>query len=325
MKHILITGVAGFIGSHLAERLLQIGFSVIGMDNFDPYYDTGIKKLNLTKSKSHPNFSFVRGDICNIEKLFTKETSIDLIIHLAAKVSVLPSLKDPQAYIQTNIAGTQAVLEYMRKNGIKNILFASSSSIYGNNKKVPFKETDIVDYPISPYAYTKKAGELMLHTYHHLYGINVIAFRFFTVYGPRQRPDLAIHKFARLMLENKPITMYGDGSSARDYTYISDIIDGVVAGLSYLKKEKKSTYEIVNLGSNAPITLKEMIQTLYGITDGEVKIKKLAKQQGDMNKTFANISKAKLLLNFQPKVSFKEGAAKFIDWYEARVGLKILD
>ena len=321
---ILITGVAGFIGSHLAEKLLELGNEVIGIDNFDPYYDRSIKENNIANYSNNSNFTFIEGDICEIDNLLKAVKGIDLIIHLAAKVSVLPSLKNPQAYIKANIEGTQAVLEFMRKKNIGKIIFASSSSIYGNNLKVPFSETDRVDNPISPYAYTKKAGELMLSTYHHLYKINAICFRFFTVYGPRQRPDLAIHKFVQLMEKEEAITMYGDGSSARDYTYISDIIDGLVAGIDYLGKNKK-VYEIINLGSNSPITLKNMIQTLYKMVGTKQKVQKLAKQEGDMNKTFADISKAKELLGFQPKVSFEEGAANFVDWYMAKIGLKMQD
>lgn len=321
---ILITGVAGFIGSHLAQTLLQLGNEVIGIDNFDPYYPKLIKENNLIEAKSYSTFTFIEGDICEIDNLLENVKEIDLILHLAAKVSVLPSLKNPQSYIKANIEGTQAILEFMRKKKIGKIIFASSSSIYGNNLKVPFSETDRVDNPISPYAYTKKAGELMLSTYHHLYNINAICFRFFTVYGPRQRPDLAINKFVQLMEKEKAITMYGDGSSARDYTYISDIMDGVVAGIDYLERNKE-VYEIINLGSNSPITLKEMIQTLYNMVGTKPKIQKLEKQQGDMNKTFADISKAKELLGFQPKMNFEEGAAKFIDWYMTKVGLKMQD
>jgi len=312
---ILITGVAGFIGSHVSEHLLKDGHSVIGIDNFDPFYDKSIKLKNLEVSKSYLTFSFCEGNITNINDLKFNGEGIDVVIHLAAKAGVLPSLKKPAGYIDTNLQGTQAILEYMRINKIKKMLFASSSSIYGNNQ-TPFLESDNVDYPISPYAFTKKSGELLLHAYHHLYDIDVMCLRFFTVFGPRQRPDLAIHKFVRLISEEKPITMYGDGTSARDYTYIEDIVNGIMGSLSYLNNNTH-IYEVVNIGNNSPVSLKKMIETIYTICGKQSNIKQISMQPGDVNITFSNIDKANKLFGYQPKVSFEEGIRRFVKWYES--------
>lgn len=313
---ILITGVAGFIGSHISESLLQLGHEVVGMDNFDAYYDRSIKETNLVVSQSFKNFSFIEADICEIQNFKEDLKRIELVIHLAAKVSVLPSVKNPAAYIHTNVLGTQAILEFMKTQKNKKIIFASSSSIYGNNDKVPFAETDVVDFPISPYAYTKKTGELMLHTYHHLYNIDVLCFRFFTVYGPRQRPDLAIHKFVRLIQNGQAITMYGDGSSARDYTSVFDIIAGIKSGIDYLLNHQ-NVYEVINLGNSSPITLKDMIATIAKHCPIQPTIRQISNQPGDVKVTYADIAKAKNVLNYQPKVSFDVGVKDFVDWFKA--------
>ncbi len=315
--NILITGVAGFIGGHLAEQLLQEGFNVLGIDNFDSYYRRDIKEENLKLCKRHPNFKFIEGDIRQLKRLVLNAKSIDLVIHLAAKVSVLPSLQNPQTYIDTNISGTQAVLDFMRANKILKLIFASSSSIYGNNKKVPFCEVDEVNHPISPYAYTKKTNELMIAAYHQLYGIDAMCLRFFTVYGPRQRPDLAIHKFVRLIQARKSITMYGDGNSARDYTYISDIIDGILLTIQYLGKQKH-IYEIINLGNNQPVALKDMIAIIYEVCNKPSNIVQLPMQPGDVAITYADIEKAQSLLGYLPKMAFGEGIKEFVDWYQKK-------
>ena len=302
-KTILVTGAAGFIGSHVTERLLENNYRVIGIDNFDPFYNEEIKYKNIANSLNSPNYVFHKKNILDID--FLQEESIDGIIHLAAKAGVRPSLENPESYIETNILGTQKLLEFAKQKQISKFIFASSSSVYGNNK-TPFKETDNVDKPISVYAYTKKCGELMLQTYHHLYNLNFIAYRFFTVYGPRQRPDLAINKFVHLIKNEEPIPMYGDGSTGRDYTYISDIVDGIYAGLEYLYENEK-VCEIINLGNNHPINLKDMIHTIYSVLNKKEKIIEFPKQPGDVEITYASIEKAKKLLNYQPKISFKKG------------------
>jgi UDP-glucuronate 4-epimerase len=318
MAVFLITGCAGFIGSHLSERLLSEGHQVIGIDNFDSFYARDIKEKNLSISLKNEHFSFFEMDIADETSWEKINTKIDCVIHLAAKAGVRPSIEDPEGYIQTNIIGTQLLLSWMAKHQLKNLVFASSSSVYGNNTKIPFSETDNVDFPISPYAYTKKAGEQMIYTYHHLYQINALCLRFFTVYGPRQRPDLAIHKFTHLIHEQKPITLYGDGSTARDYTFVENTVDGIVKSIQYLaNKTEVRVYEIINLGNNQPIELKVLVDELKKVAQKEVQIQRLPMQPGDVDITFADIEKAKKMLNYQPNTSISEGLKKFMDWYES--------
>ena len=312
---VLITGGAGFIGSSLATKLLLLGFTVIAVDNFNDYYDPKIKEKNVSSLKHDNRFSCIRLDILDLPKLdelFAKER-FDLVIHLAARAGVRPSLADPIAYQRTNCEGTNNVLECARKHGVKKLILASSSSVYGNNKTVPFKETDCVDFAISPYAATKKANEVLAHVYHAVYGLDIVMLRFFTVYGPRQRPDLAINKFVRLIEEGKPIELYGDGTTYRDYTFIDDICDGVISSIGYLKTHE-DIYEIINLGSNHPITLIEMVKTIEKCLGKKAIIKHLPMQQGDVDATYADISKAKALLGYEPKTSFEEGVRSFISW-----------
>ncbi|MEZ5010018.1 MAG: GDP-mannose 4,6-dehydratase [Chitinophagales bacterium] len=317
MSKVLITGVAGFIGSHLAEALLKEGKTVIGIDNFDAFYAREIKENNLSHFKNHPQFSFYEVDIRD-QKDFNKIKSknIETVIHLAAKAGVRPSIEDPNGYLKTNIEGTQNVLDWMNKNNIKNLLFASSSSVYGNNKKTPFTEKDIVDFPISPYAYTKKACELLIHTFHHLYDINVLCLRFFTVYGPRQRPDLAIHKFTKLIHEGKSIVMYGDGSTSRDYTYVADTVEGILKSLDLIENSEQKMYEVVNLGNNTPVKLNELIRLLEETIGKKVKIEQIEMQPGDVECTYADISKATQLLKYNPQTDMKTGLQQFNDWYK---------
>ncbi len=312
MKEILLTGVAGFIGSHLAEKLLQQGNKVIGIDNFDPFYDRRIKEKNMSAFKNHPNFSFYEISITDMNDLsgIFKAHRITHVVHLAAKAGVRPSIQQPLDYQKTNIEGTVHLLELCKSNNIKNFVFASSSSVYGNNKKVPFSETDIVDYPISPYAATKKAGELICYTYHHLYEMNVYALRFFTVYGPRQRPEMAIHKFTRLIDEGKPIPVYGYGKPRRDFTYIDDIIQGVVSSVN-----RVSGYQIINLGESQTIQLSRLIDLIEENLGKKAIREEMPMQPGDVEQTFADITKAKKLLNYDPKTPIEEGIKKFIDWY----------
>lgn len=314
MKTILITGCAGFIGSHLTESLLEQEYNVIGIDNFDAFYDRQIKHNNLKRSSNRSNFHFIEADICNKNTFIEIKQSIDVVIHIAAKAGVLPSINDATGYINTNIQGTNNILEFIKERKIKKMLFASSSSVYGNNKVVPFSEEHPVENLISPYAFTKRSCELMNHVYHHLYGIDIINLRFFTVYGPRQRPDLAIHKFVKLIDSGKEITMYGAGDTARDYTYINDTVSGIVSALSYLNNND-NVFEIINLGNNQPVKLIDLINTIYKAMDIKPNVKVLPMQPGDVDITFADISKAEKLLGYVPKTSINEGIRKFINWY----------
>ena len=316
MKRILITGCAGFIGSHLSEKLLDLNYQVVGIDNFDPFYDVNIKKSNLQHFINHPNFNFIEVDIANkeqFEKLFPE--NIDLVVHLAAKAGVRPSIEDPSGYIRANITATQNVLDAMKDKDIRKLAFASSSSVYGNTKATPFTEDMDVSKPISPYAATKKAGELINYTHHHLYQTDIINMRFFTVFGPRQRPDLAIHKFTKLIRLGQAITLFGDGSTARDYTYISDTINGIVGAIDYLFTHN-SVYEIVNLGNNQPVKLSKMVETIYEVCGVKPDINYQTMQPGDVDITYADISKATQLFGYQPEYNFKEGVKKFVEWYD---------
>lgn len=316
MAKIVVTGCAGFIGSHLCEKLLALGHELVGIDNFDPFYARSVKERNLSSVISHSDFEFLEFDLADFSRLSEEleHKQIDAVVHLAGKAGVRPSIEAPLDYTRANIIATQNILELMKSKGIKKLAFASSSSVYGNAKGIPFQETQDVSQPISPYAFTKKACELINHTYHSLYGINIINMRFFTVFGPRQRPDLAIHKFTRLILENKEIPMFGDGSNSRDYTYFEDTIDGICKALDYLFSHDK-VYEIVNLGNNKPVKLRDMISAIEQATGAKAKIKPLPMQPGDVDITYADIEKAKSLLGYHPKYSFEEGIRNFVDWY----------
>ncbi len=311
----LITGGAGFIGSHLSEALLKKNESIISLDNFDDYYDSSIKEENIRGFKNYPKFELYRSDIRDFKTLrniFEKEKP-DKIVHLAAKAGVRPSIKNPFIYEEVNIRGTLNLLELARRYKIENFVYASSSSVYGENKKIPFSENDPVNLPISPYAATKRAVELLCYSYYHLYNLSVTCLRFFTVYGPRGRPDMAPYKFTKLILEEKELPMFGNGDSQRDYTYIDDIIDGIIACL-----DKKLGYEIINLGNSYPISLKDFIRVIERATGKKAKIKKLPVQSGDMAITYADISKAKKLLGYNPKIKPEEGMRKFIKWYKEK-------
>ena len=315
----LVTGGAGFIGSSLADFLLKKDYKVVVIDNFCDFYDPSIKRNNVKDNLDNPNYKLYEIDLrckSDVEKVF-RENKIDVVIHLAAMAGVRPSIENPILYQEVKCIGTQNLREVMKEYGVKNLVMASSSSVYGNNKKVPFKETDIVDFAISPYAATKKSNEVMTHVYHKLFNMNVIMLRFFTVYGPRQRPDLAINKFTRLMLNDEEVTMFGDGTTSRDYTYIDDIVSGIYSSINYVLNNK-DVYEIVNLGNSSPVSLKEMINTIAEVLDKEPKIKEMPMQQGDVNITYADISKAKEMLNYDPKTPFKEGIEKFVKWYKEK-------
>jgi UDP-glucuronate 4-epimerase len=317
MPTVLVTGNAGFIGSHLTERLLALGHSVVGFDNFDPFYDPAIKRRNLAVVASHPRFTFVEGDLRRrdqVDALFMGRR-IDRIFHGAARAGVRPSLKDPLLYEEVNVRGTMHLLEAAVRHNVGNFVFASSSSVYGEQKKVPFAESDPVDHPISPYAATKKACELMCFTYHHLYRLPVACLRFFTVYGPRQRPEMAIHAFTRAIAAGQPLKLFGDGSARRDFTYIDDIIAGVVAAL-----DRPHPYEVINLGESETIALRDVIARLERLLGKPAAIQALPPEPGDVPITYADVTKAKALLGYQPSTPIDDGLARFVAWYRAETG-----
>lgn len=309
MKTYLVTGGAGFIGSTLCEKLIKEQNKVIIIDNFCDFYNPELKHKNIEKIKN--SIKLYEGDIRDrkILKQIFEENNIDIVVHLAAMAGVRSSIENPILYQEVNCTGTQNLLEEMRLHNIANLVMSSSSSVYGNCKQVPFREDMVVDYAISPYAATKKANEVMTHVYHSLYNINVIMLRFFTVYGPKQRPDLAINKFTRLMLEGKEIPIYGDGTTARDYTYIDDIVDGIISSCDYVDLNT-DVYEIINLGNSSPVSLKDMVDTISKVLVVKPKLKYMPMQPGDVNITYADISKAKNLLGYEPKIEFEEGIKK---------------
>lgn len=311
---ILVTGAAGFIGSHVCEQLIRQGISVIGIDNFDLFYPKQIKKLNLAQLNQNKQFQFHEVDIRDgktLNEIFSSE-KVEVVIHLAAKAGVRPSIDSIAEYYDVNVNGTVSLLESMRVNKVKKMLFASSSSIYGNNQKVPFSEADRVDNPISPYASTKKSGELLCHVYCHLYNFDITCLRFFTVYGPRQRPDLAIHKFTRLIQNGIPLPFYGDGSTSRDYTYIDDIVNGVKCALDHL-----GGYKIFNLGESKVVTLQRLVDIIEEALGKKAVLDHLPMQQGDVNRTNADISKAKTEIGYAPKCDIETGIKNFIEWYNS--------
>lgn len=322
MKTYFITGGAGFIGSTLSQKLIEQGNKVVTIDNFCDFYNPKIKENNVKKLLQNENFKLYRADIRDrkaLKEIFD-ENQIDIVMHLAAMAGVRPSIENPILYQEVNCMGTQNILEEMKEHNVKNGVFASSSSVYGNCKEVPFREDMIVDYAISPYAATKKANEVMAHVYHKLFDMNIVMLRFFTVYGPKQRPDLAINKFTRLMLEEKEIPMFGDGTTSRDYTYIDDIVDGIIKSCNYCMNNQE-VYEILNIGNSSPTTLKEMINTIGQALGIEPKIKQLPMQPGDVDRTYADISKAKTLIGYEPKTTFKEGIENFVKWYKENKNL----
>jgi UDP-glucuronate 4-epimerase len=309
---ILVTGGAGFIGSHLCERLLGEGHRVVCLDNFDDFYDPRIKRGNIQEATEKAGFELVEGDIRNshlLARVFQKQT-FDVVVHLAARAGVRPSIDYPKLYEEVNVQGTVSLLDACREFGTTSIVFASSSSVYGGNSKVPFSEKDRVETPISPYGATKKAGELFCYTYHRLFGINIACLRYFTAYGPRQRPEMAIHKFTRLIDGNEKVPMYGDGQSMRDYTYIDDIIDGTM-GAIYANEG----YKIYNLGESRTTRLRDLIRMLEKTLGKRAIIEGFPEQQGDMRVTCANIEKARKKLGYAPRVSMEDGIRRFVEWY----------
>jgi UDP-glucuronate 4-epimerase len=309
-KRALITGAAGFIGSHLTERLLADEWLVTGVDNFDPWYDPALKRANISGWPAD-QFRLVEIDIRDRTALRTDlAEEYDAIVHLAAKAGVRPSIQDPEAYADVNVRGTRNVLDLARERGIPQVVFASSSSVYGVNPNLPWREDDAVLRPISPYASTKATGELLGHIYSHLYGIRFIGLRFFNVYGPRQRPDGAIHKFARGIVEGWPIPVFGDGTSRRDYVYVGDIVAGIRAAMDY----SESLYEVINLGSGQDIGVMDMIRCLALAVGKEAQIERHPDQAGDVQRTSGNMTKARQLLNYDPRTGFQEGLQQFVDW-----------
>jgi UDP-glucuronate 4-epimerase len=313
--NILVTGGAGFIGSGVCEKLLSSGHKIICVDNFNDYYNPQIKENNISEMRKDRNFILFRNDILKNELLeyIFSNNSIDIVIHLAARAGVRPSIDNARLYEEVNVRGTINLLECCKKFGVRRFVFASSSSVYGGNTKVPFSENDNVDHPVSPYAATKKAGELICYTYSHLFELNIFCYRFFTVYGPRQRPEMAIHKFTGLILSGKPIDVFGDGMSSRDYTYIDDITDTITDNLDKIKG-----YEIFNLGNSHPVGLAELVGLIESATGKKAIINRMGFQPGDVQTTFADITKAKKMLNYSPATPIESGIAKFVEWYRAK-------
>ena len=311
-KSILVTGGAGFIGSSLIAKLLDT-HKITCLDNFDLFYNRSVKEKNIDAFRNHPNFRLVEESILDLDNLLAENQEFDAIVHLAAKAGVRPSIQNPVAYQETNYVGTQNLLEFARQKNIKQFVFASSSSVYGVNPNMPWSEADQGLKPISPYAASKVACELLGHTYSHLFGIRFIGLRFFTVYGPKQRPDLAIHKFSKMLMNGEPITVYGDGSTRRDYTFIDDIVNGIIAAISYTQ----TPYEIINLGNHQTIKLSELISELETAFNKKAALIYQEEQEGDVPATYADISKARKLLGYAPETSIKQGLKAFADWYKS--------
>ncbi len=309
---ILVTGAAGFIGSNVAKALLAQGETVVGLDDFNDFYDPALKRANAAELANHDNFRMIEGDLRDAATCLSAVEGCDVVCHLAARAGVRPSLEQPALYMQTNVTGTVNILDAMRQHDIKKLVHASSSSVYGGNKKVPFAEADPVENPWSPYAASKRSNELALWTWHHLYELQVYALRFFTVFGPGQRPDLAIQKFIRRIDADETIPVFGDGESARDYTFIDDIVAGVVAAI-----DRVNGYEIINLGGDEPVKLSEMISTIETALDKPAKIDRQPVQPGDVPRTMADIGKARRLLDYDPKTSFREGVERQVAWVRA--------
>jgi len=314
MRQVLVTGGAGFIGSHLVDRLLsENDWRVTAVDDFNDFYSPEIKRRNVQRQLQNPAFVLVEADIRDkaaVAQVFAN-SKFDCIVHLAARAGVRPSLSEPQLYVETNVNGTMNLLELARQHKVPQFVFGSSSSVYGVNEKVPFSESDPIFNPISPYAATKAAGELLCHTYSHLYGLRCICLRFFTVYGARQRPDLAIHKFAQLISDGKPIPVFGDGTTRRDYTYIDDILAGVRAAIDY----DKTNYEVINLGESRTVELRELIALLEKELDLRAVIERQPMQPGDVPQTFADISRARELLGYNPQTQIEDGLRLFVEWF----------
>ena len=311
-RTILVTGGAGFIGSLLIDNLLKKGDNIVCIDNLNEFYNPSIKKLNQVNHYEYEHYKFYEGDILDegLVKSIFKKHDIEIVIHLAAMAGVRPSISNPLLYTEVNIIGTRIILDAMVESNVERLIFASSSSVYGNNKKIPFCEDDNVDRPISPYAATKKMGELLCHAYHHIYELNISLLRFFTVYGPRQRPEMAIHQFVRNALKGEPIIVFGNGSTARDYTYIDDIIDGIIQSI-----ESDDRYMIYNLGNSEPIKLSNLISIIAKTAGIDPILEYQEIPQGDVLQTYADINRAQNNLKYDPKTGIQDGISKFVKWY----------
>jgi UDP-glucuronate 4-epimerase len=310
-KHILITGGAGFIGSHLIDSLMTAGkYAITCVDNFDNFYDPQLKRKNIAPHINNPDFKLIEADITDKDLAEKLDDQYDIVVHLAAKAGVRPSIKDPVLYQHVNVVGLQNMLEIAKQKYVKQFVFGSSSSVYGINPNIPWKEDDKQLMPVSPYASSKIAGEWLGKTYNQLYGKCFIALRFFTVYGPRQRPDLAINNFTHNILTGEPINFFGEGNTLRDYTYVKDIVEGIIAAMHY----DKTGFEIINIGNNNPVTLSKLVSVLEGIVNKKAILNRLPEQPGDVPLTCADISKAKQLLNYNPQTKLEDGLKKFVEW-----------
>lgn len=321
-QRILLTGGAGFIGSHTAEALLALGAQLSVVDNFEPFYDPAWKRANLEEVRRRGNFTLHEVDICDRERLrgVFAAANPQIVIHLAARAGVRPSIADPAGYERTNIAGTVHILELCREFKVERLVFGSSSSVYGATSRAPFSEDQTDLRPISPYAATKLAGELLCYAHSHLHALPVVCLRFFTVYGPRQRPDLAIHKFTALLEAGQPLPVFGDGSAGRDYTYVNDIVSGVLASIRISPAATGAPFAVYNLGNSHPVTLAEMITLLERATGRTAIRKAMLPQPGDVPLTWADISKSERELGYRPTTPIEEGLRRFVAWYRASAG-----
>jgi UDP-glucuronate 4-epimerase len=319
VTRVLLTGAAGFIGSHVAECLVARGDEVVGIDNFDAFYPRAVKEANVAALRRGPGFRLVEGDIRDAKAVGALVTPETVVVHLAARAGVRPSLEDPALYASVNIEGTAVLLEAVRRAGARRFVFGSSSSVYGDTAPVPFSEDWPALLPISPYAATKRAGELLCATFAQIYGLRIMALRFFTVYGPRQRPDLAIHKFTRLIAEGRPVPFYGDGSSERDYTYIDDIVGGVRAAVDWTAAPA-GALEIVNLGESRTTSLDALVALIARAVGKEARLERLPAQPGDVRRTCADVRKAGRVLGYRPTTTVEDGIPRFVRWFEEAHG-----
>ncbi len=318
-ERILVTGAVGFIGGHACRALLEEGYEVVGIDNFDPFYDRSIKEEAARSLADSPRFTLVEGDIRDPEVVRRALGGVDLVFHLAARAGVRPSIQEPILYASVNVEGTVCLLETCRACNVRRFVFGSSSSVYGDDTPVPFSEDAVATAPVSPYAATKRAGELMCQVFAELYGIRIVSLRFFTVYGPRQRPDLAIHRFTRLLANGSSIQQYGDGSSERDYTHIDDILNGVLAAIRWSAGDGPR-YDVFNLGESRTVRLDRLIELIAGALDVEPSIEIMPPQPGDVSRTCADIRKAQRVLGYDPRVAIEDGIVDFVNWYRTKNG-----
>jgi len=319
MERVLVTGAVGFIGGHACKMLLDEGYAVTGIDNFDPFYDRSIKEEAAESLSEDANFRLIEGDIRDQNVVGQALEGVDVLFHLAARAGVRPSIQEPALYASVNVEGTVTLLESCRSRGVRRFVFGSSSSVYGDDTPVPFSEDAIATEPVSPYAATKRAGELMCRVFTDLYDMRIASLRFFTVYGHRQRPDLAIHRFTRLLANGQSIQQYGDGSSERDYTHITDILNGVLGAIRWTEAEEPC-HDVFNLGESSTVRLDELISIIAGALDVSPNIERLPPQPGDVVRTCADIGKAKRVLGYNPRVAIEDGIVDFVNWYRAKNG-----